>query len=238
MVIAIVLSCFTSLAQTSASEDVKLYYRSSFALGAQAHTAGFGINFKKNQHLSYKVKRFYSIELLNLRHPKQNKVFTSGADNSRGYHYGKINHFFTTRIGIGQQHAVALKELKKGVQLAWVYSFGASIGILKPIYVKIYDVNNQPSGVRTVRYDPNVHRSVLGGASFFNGFDGLSLVPGAYGKFGINFENSPYDDRLKSIETGIALDAYFKEVPLMYEGQNNSFWLTFYVLFEFGKKIE
>lgn len=226
-------------AQTTAPQDVKLYYRSSYAIGAQAHTSGFGINFKKFQHLSYKYKRFYSLEMLNLRHPKQKKVFNGSSDNTRGYHYGKINHFFTTRIGIGQQHAVAQKELKKGVQVAWIYSFGASIGILKPIHVKVYDPTN-PNGVITERYDPNIHNqsNVVGGASFFNGFDGIGLVPGAFGKFGLNFENSPYDDRVKSIETGIALDAYFREVPLMYTGTNNSYWLTFYVLFEFGKKIE
>ena len=151
----------------------------------------------------------------------------------------RVNHFMTTRIGIGQQNAIALKELKKGVQVAWIYSFGGSIGILKPIYVKVYDPLN-PSGIIREQYNPEVHNqaNVVGASSFFYGLDGISLVPGAYGKLGLNFENSPYDDRVKSIETGIAVDAYFRKVPLMYAGENYAYWLTFYVLFEFGKKIE
>lgn len=244
--IALFLGAVVAVGQTTSTSDVKLYYRSSYALGLQAHTAGFGMNFKKYQHLSYKTKRFYAIEMLNLKHPKQKKNFNSSADNTRGYFYGKINHFFTARVGLGQQHAVALKEVKKGVQIAWIYSFGASIGVLKPIYVKVFSPGSQ-GDVETVRYNPEYHEyvfggvpqsEVIGGASFFYGLDQLSLVPGAYGKFGLNFENSPYDDRVKSIEAGIALDAYFKQVPLMYEATNNSYWLTFYVLFEFGKKIE
>jgi hypothetical protein len=99
------------------------------------------------------------------------------------------------------------------------------------------DGNNQ---IVTRRYDPEVHTlgTIYGRASFVNGLSEMSIVPGIFAKFGLNFEYSPYDEKLKSIEAGIAFDLFYKEVPLMYNTYNNQYWVTFYLMFEIGKKIE
>ena len=235
----LVLSCNILAQQTSNSEDIKLYYRSSSVFGVTAHSAGFGIGYKFNRHLSYKVKRFYQIEIQNLKHPKQEKIKNIVDDNSRGFFYGKTNHLINTRWGIGRQNAFALKEIKKGVQVAFIYSAGLNIGLLKPIYLQVSDPN-QGNAIVVERYDPNKHNfsNIYGGASFFYGVSEMQFVPGAFGKFGLNFEYSPYDEKLRSLETGVAFDIFYKEVPMMYNTYNNQYWITFYVMYEFGKKRE
>lgn len=221
------------------TEDVKLYYRSSVAFGLAFHTAGWGGSFKYYQHLSYKIKRFYTFEYQNLKHPKQEKVTNAFDDNAKSFFYSKINSFTHARLGIGGQRAFALKELKKGIQVSWIYSGGLNLGFLKPIYLEVYDLDNAGQRVEE-RYDPEVHTIgvIYGRGSYLKGFDEMQFVPGIYGKFGLNFEYSPYDERIKSMEVGVAVDLFYKEVPLMYNTYNNQYWITFYLMFELGKKLE
>lgn len=218
------------------SEDVKLYYRSSNAYGLSLHTEGWGISYKRQIHLSYKLKRIYNFEYQSLKHPKQEKV-VNNIEGARGFYYGKINSLSRLRVGITHQRAFALKEIKKGVQLAWVYGAGLNLGFLKPNYIEYYSDGNS---TEVVRYDPSVHfaNSIKGRAGMFRGLSELEVVPGIYGKFGLNFEYSPYDSKLKAMEVGVALDWFYKEIPLMYDTYNKQYWVTLYLLIEIGKKNE
>ena len=222
-----------------APEDIKLYYRGSTAYGLYFHTEGWGVSFKYQQHLSYKVKRFYTFNFQSLKHPKQEKVVNAFDDNAKSFFYGKINAIANARFGIGSQRAIALKEVKKGVQLAWVYSAGFNLGFQKPVYLQVYDIDGTASIVEE-RYDPAIHPIgvIYGRGSRLSGFDEMEFVPGLYGKFGLNFEFSPYDEKIKSLEVGVAVDWFYKEIPLMYDTYNNQYWVTFYLMFELGKKIE
>jgi len=225
--------------ELKSQEDIKLYYRSSVAYGLSLHTEGWGISFKYQQHRSYKDKRFYSFEFQKLKHPKEQKVFNAFDDNAKGFYYGKVNALTNARFGIGGQHALATKEIKKGVQIAYVYSAGFNLGLQKPIYLEVYDIDGN-NRIVTERYDPEIHTigTIYGRASFTNGINEISFVPGIFAKFGFNFEYSPYDEKLKAVEVGVALDLFYKEVPLMYNAYNNQYWVTFYLMFEIGKKIE
>lgn len=219
------------------NEDVKLYYRASNAYGLTFHTEGWGISYKKQVHLSYKLKRIYNFEFQNLKHPKQEKVVNNFFDDSKGYYFGKINSLTRLRIGVSQQRAFALKEIKKGVQLAWVYGLGLNVGFMKPNYIEYFV---DPSEAVVVRYDPEIHSPGLirGRAGIFRGVSEMDLIPGIYAKFGMNFEYSTYDEKLKSMEVGVALDLFYKEVPLMYDAYNKQYWITLYLMLEIGKKIE
>ena len=70
-----------------------------------------------------------------------------------------------------------------------------------------------------------------------------SIVPGAFGKFGLSFEYGKEPKKIKSIETGISLDLYFQTVPIMADidlndamDSNNRFFLSFYLSINYGKK--
>ena len=228
--------------------DIKLYYRSSVAYGFILHTAGssssirhpgIGGSFKYQKHISFKHKRFYNFEFVNLKHPKQEKIQNNFYPDSKSFYYGKINSLVNTRFGFGNQKAVALKEIKKGVQIAWTYNAGLALGFMKPNYVRISDVDGIDQVIE-VRYDPSIHSlgDIRGRGSALSGLGQMEVVPGIFGKLALNFEYSPYDERLKGIEVGVAADVFYKEIPLMYNTRNNQYWITFYLMFEFGKKIE
>jgi hypothetical protein len=223
--------------ESKSTQDVKLYYRSSNSFGLTFHTEGWGVSYKAQKHLSYKLKRMYNFEFQSLRHPKQEKVVNLFDDQAKGYFFEKINALTQLRVGIGQQRAFALKEVKKGVQLAWVYSAGFNLGFMKPVYVEVYNDQNQKVAER---YNPEIHSQGLisGRAGMFRGLNEMEFVPGVYGKLALNFEYSPYDEKLKSMEVGVAFDLYYKEVPLMYSAYNNQYWITFYLMLELGKKTE
>ncbi len=242
-IFSIVISiCFflSGFSQTEKSpDDIKLYYRSSTSFGAFFHTQGLGVSFKYQQHLSYKLKRIYSFEFQNLKHPKQEKIVNASDNSARGFFYSKVNSLTNVRLGVGAQRAIALKEVKKGVQLSWIYSAGFNLGLLKPIYLEIYK-NSGPEFTEQERYDPEVHTlgTIYGRGNFYRGISDMEFVPGLFGKFGLNFEYSSYDEKLKSMEVGVAVDWFYKEVPVMYGTYNNQYWVTFYLMFELGKKME
>ena len=220
-------------------DDIKLYYRSSKSYGAFFHTQGLGVSFKYQQHLSYKLKRFYSVEYQNLKHPKQEKIVNASDNSARGFYFSKVNALTNLRLGFGQQKAIALKEVKKGVQISWIYSGGLNLGLLKPIYLEIYNTSGPDFTVQE-RYNPEIHNlgTIYGRGNYFRGFGDVEFVPGLFGKFGLNFEYSSYDEKLKSMEVGVAVDWFYKKVPLMYGTYNNQYWVTFYLMFELGKKME
>lgn len=227
--------CMSIAQEQKTPEDIKLYYRSSNAFGATIHTQGWGVSYKAQRHASYKTKRFLNFEFQSLNHPKQEKIGNSFGGNSRKYFYNKYNSLTHFRIGIGEQRAFAQKEVKKGVQIAWIYSAGFNLGLLKPTYVDVYNNRNE---VESERYDPEIHTPgvIIGRSGVFKGFDDTELIPGFYGKLGFNFEYATQDVKLKAVETGVAFDWYYKEVPLMYDTYNNQYWITLYLMIEIGNK--
>lgn len=238
---------FSVMAQ-SVPTDYKTYYRKSVAYGLMLHTAGsvtslrhlgLGGSFKFQNHVAYNHKRFYNFEFFNLKHPKQEKVQNSFFPEGKSYYYAKINSVLTTHFGMGAQKAFAMKELKKGVQIAWVYNAGLALAFVKPNYVKIRS-NDGFDNLQEVRYDPSIHTvgMINGRGSVFSGLGEMDVVPGIFGKIALNFEYSPYDERLKGMEVGLMADVYYKSLPMMYETKNYPYWITFYLMLEVGKKIE
>ena len=218
-------------------KDIKLIYRSDYSGGLFLHSHGYGANFRYGQNLTARVKRIFSAELLNMKHPKEKKIFNAGQDDARGYYYGKLNSLTLLRASIGRQKIIHAKELKGGVQVSYLYAFGPILGFLKPIYLEIGETGF--SSVKIERYDPDEHSQgeIYGRALFTYGLNEISFVPGGHAKFAMNFEYAPDDDLMKALEVGMLLDVYAKEPEIMTTAKNEQFWLTFYVNLQFGKKI-
>lgn len=227
--------------KAQSDDDTKLYYSADYSGGGIVHSHGFGVNFRYSQYLTGSSKRIWSAELLMMKHPKEKKVYNPYNDNARGYFFGKINSLTSLRMHIGRQDVIFGKELKKGVEISWVYSGGPILGIVKPVYLEITEQGTiaRPDIINVERYDPDIHNPniIHGRAGIFTGLSNSSLVPGASARLAMNFEYAPLDKTLKALEIGAVLDAYSKEVPIMANTDNNQFWLTFYLNIQFGKKI-
>jgi hypothetical protein len=223
------------------SSEVKLFYKAEYSGGGFIHSNGFGGVFRYGKHLTGKSKVIYTAELLNMRHPKQRKSYNQMVDNAKGFYFGKLNSLMTLRLSTGQQRAIALKEVKNGVQVSFVYAAGLSLGFLTPVYLEIIEdaPGTGSAAINTEKYQPEKHNlnNILGRAQFTYGLTDMSLYPGGNVRIALNFEYAPEDDRVKALETGLVVDGFHKPVPLMHATQNYQFWYTFYVKFIFGKKI-
>ena len=68
-------------------------------------------------------------------------------------------------------------------------------------------------------------------------------MPGVFGQFGLSFEYGENPTKIRSIETGVSLDLYYQNVPIMADldpsdslNPNNLFFLSFYLSINYGKK--
>tara|TARA_B100000780_G_C21074585_1_gene432555 strand:+ start:474 stop:1187 length:714 start_codon:yes stop_codon:yes gene_type:complete len=233
----VTLDSYTQVSGQS-SEETKLYYRSEYAFGGFLHTRGFGLNFRYSKNLTGFTKLMYGFELSNMRHEKQQRIYNPSYDDARGYYLGKLNSLAVARFNIGRQKVIFGKEVKNGVQINYLYQVGATLGFVAPVYLEIIRYDGGQNVV-TERYDPELHNvnNIYGRSSFIYGVQNLSLYPGGHAKFAFNFEYSPEDELLKALEVGVTVDGYYKSVPIMAYADNHQFWYTFYVNFQFGKKL-
>ncbi len=211
--------------------------------GLTIHGDGWGVNFFHGKHRTARDRRMIGIEIVSMKHPKEIKSFNPYYEDSRGYFFGKQNSFLIVRPTYGRKHQITDKIRRSGVEVNYVWGIGPSLGLAKPVYLQIDHSDILFSGNTTVeRYDPRIHdvHNIYGRANWFRGFGEMQFHPGAFGRFGFNFEHSGQVAGIKAIEVGVSMDAYLKPVPIMAELEgvkNKQFFFAFYLSVQFGKKF-
>lgn len=238
--IAILMALSTKAQNELYDEPLVVYSRQMYG-GLQLHSNGLGGFFKFGTYRNAKKIMIFGVDALYMKHPKEVKSFNPVYDESRSYVYGKTNNFYILRPSFGYKKVLTTKLRRSGVQVGYSLLFGPSLGITKPVYLEIGYPSIPYQYLAVERYDPSQHffDDIYGRASGLNGLDELRLHPGGFLKFAFHFEYANEKDRLKGLETGVALDGYFNRVPIMAEelgAENNRFFLTFFLNFFFGKK--
>ncbi len=231
--------------QGEIEEQEKIFYRNERTIAFLLNSNGMAANFRYAKRIDAFKKTTYEVELANIKHPKEERLSTNTYPASGSFVYGKTNLFINLRGGIGLQNEIFRKRDRGGISIRYFYNVGPAIGFLKPIYYKIlYYDNNNPTGpgIRKIeKFETSNHTStgyIEGKASFFKGFDELSVVPGAYGKIGFTFEFSKFDEVFHAIETGIIFDAFLKKMPIMAVENDSRFFFALFVSYRFGKVID
>ena len=182
----------------------------------------------------------FEIELTNMKNPKEVRTINHDYDNTKSFIYGKENSFYILRAGIGLQKIINSKPYWGGVELRYFYYGGLSLGLLKPVYLYILQETNTPYVYNLVieKYDPNKYfiENIYGRAPFFHGFWETKPIPGLYLKTGVNFEFGVFDETLKAIEAGVAVDGYLKKIPIMANDKNTNYFVSLYVSFHLGTR--
>ncbi len=228
------------------------------AIGGRINTDGWGLYFnygliKKNEGRKSEIDRFYNVLYFQLEvgeryHPKEYRDFRAGvASPYRNYFlsilstdmfkFGKINNFYTTKIGLGYKYLLAGKPEANTVSIHWNTNGGLSLGLLKPYYFST-------AGGEKVALDPEAEDLIntlaradyIKGWGYREGWGELKVVPGLYARTGLKLDFANRRKRLAGIELGVGAEVYMNKIHQMALQNPQSFFVNAFVGFEFGWK--
>jgi hypothetical protein len=198
-------------------EEGNLAYVKQNGFGIQLRTNGYGLFFELGKRRSPRFTNTYSIELTEIKHPKEEKI---GGGNffSNPYVYGKINNFYQAKLGFGQQYIFGQKGNKNGVAVIGIAQAGLALGLLKPYYI-----NTRGSGgteteikyssqdsIQFLTFDPN-----NSGAGFTKGWNEVKVKPGVFIKTALRFDFGRYNESIQAIEVGMSLEGYSEKISIL-----------------------
>jgi len=254
----VLINCFSAVfAQGEIDFQPKVFYRNEWSMAVMFNSNGFGANYRYGQRIDAANKRLFEVDFAYMKDPKEQK---SLGQNNTGAKYveGKKNLAFNFRFGYGKQHELYRKHDLGGIAIRYFYNFGPSLILLKPIY---YDVGEwipipQMPGFSqweplppAKKYDSSWSNTrIANRASFFKGFDELKPLPGAFVKFGFNFEFGKEDRIIHALEAGLIAEGFIKRVEIMdftnpdislkKHAQNQQLFLTLFISYRFGRIVD
>ncbi len=227
------------IAQLPANQDNKASLRKAYYGGIQIHTGGWGATFTYSKFNTFKNKRTLSIELVSMKNGKEFKRSATNDETAKGYFYGKLNNLTQLRLKRGTKKIIYEKLRKQGVEISFTTKYGITLGFLKPVYLEVLKLTaNQRVETVSEKYNPELHNinNIYGRSSNLSGLSELSIIPGGTLSGSFIFDFSADRKKVKSIELGISLDAYYKRLPIMTQIQNKFLYPSAFINFQFGKK--
>ncbi|MCB2406689.1 hypothetical protein LGH74_01750 [Hymenobacter sp. BT178] len=214
----------TSRVQAQSSDEPS--YQKEFTYGINFNTRGGligGVAVRSTRVLDEKWSRFWGVEGVEVKHPKEQRALNGNTGGS--FVYGKSNYLFVIRPSYGMQRVVFRKAPESGVQVNALLGAGPSIGLLMPYYI-YYDYTvreNRPGApvqedIRSEQYDPEVNSirdRILDRAPLFSGASDTKVKFGAHIRGALSFEYGRYRDAVAGIETGFLFELYPKELTIL-----------------------
>ena len=219
-------------------EEGELVFNKQSVFGFRLATDGYGISYEKGKYKTNTRTLLFLFELNEKKEAKDHKVAAAGYN---GYNFssvvvGKLNNFYEFKAAIGQQHLIGGKGNKNGVAVTAIYSGGLSLGILKPYYVMVTNLN---TGQDFRSKYPTIIDSgfvELGASGFTVGWGEVQLKPGVNAKTALRFDYGRFNQNVTAIEVGLTGEYYFSKVPMMYLVPYRNFFFNAYMSFMFGKR--
>ena len=229
-----------------AQQDDDQLHQKEFVYGINFNTNGglVGGGMVKSSHFLHDSWfRFWALEVVEVKHPKENRQYSSSTGNS--FIYGKSNYLFTLRPEIGREYVFFRKAPESGVQVNGLFAVGPSIGLLAPYYI-IYDYTDYSRGPNAVEdyrveaYNPEIHTDfenrIRGSAVFFTGLGESKIRPGVHVRGGVNFEYGRYREDVTGLEVGFVLEAFSKKMVIIPQAENSQFFQSFYITLYYGRR--
>jgi hypothetical protein len=203
-------------------EEGVLVYNRQTLFGLQLRTNGYGLIFEHGRSKSPRFTNLYSVELSEIKHPKEERQETSNGIFSNSFMYGKVNNFYQLKLGFGQQYIFGQKGNKNGIAVMGIYGGGLSLGLLRPYYLNVTDNGTD----RDIKYDSADSVLFLSGA--INGSSGISkgwgemkMKPGAFVKSALRFDFGRFNESVQAVEIGLSVDAYAQKIEIMVPRDSN-----------------
>lgn len=235
------------LNQSSATKTKGLMYNTELSMGVKLTTSGWGMFGDLTKRVNMDKKRVYYFELMFMKHPKELKKineynFSLSYSSPRPFIYGKQNSFFNTKVAYGNKFLIGEKAEKSGFEVNFNYAVGPSLGLVKPYYLEILKNQDGSLYLSSEKYsEENASyfidaTSIYGYSGFTKGLSEIKVIPGAFGKAGLNFDWATFDDYVKSVELGIGGELYLDDIPMMILENNKPYFVYLYLSLQLGRK--
>lgn len=248
LLVCLVAGSTAQAQRVSASDEPS--YRKEFTYGINFNTRGGligGVSVRSLHLLSQDWARFWSIEAVEVKHPKEQRV----ASRYGGlFVEGKRNYMFVLRPSFGAQRVIFRKAPESGVQVNASFGAGPSVALLMPYFLS-YDYtdrsgaggqNQTVTDIRNQQYSSSISEPIVDRAPLFSGAGDTKPQIGAHLRGALSFEYGRYRDAVAGVETGFLLEAYTKRVPIMEVMQvdsnklNDQFFPSVYLTIYLGSR--
>ncbi len=233
-----------------------IVYNREFTVDLKLHTQGLGLGVNFAKLKTYYRTRFFNIEIAEIKHPKEFRQsfdfrVPSAGRISRSFIYGKQNNLYALHGGIGEKRYFSEKALNRGLAVGISYSAGPTLGLLKPYYLDIIRYREPDFTSFFVRSESfseeNADKfldinSIYGASGLTRGLNEMSIAPGAHAKFAVHLDWGAFDEFVKSVEAGVMVDAFFRNMPIMVESaqfpntENQMLFINLFINLQFGKR--
>ncbi|HEV8285983.1 MAG TPA: hypothetical protein VGQ09_16860 [Chitinophagaceae bacterium] len=219
-------------------EEGALIYNKQSVFGIELRTNGYGLFYELGKAKTRRKTNVYSIELTEIKDPKEEKTPTGFFTIGNPYIFGKINNFYQLKFGFGQQYLFGQKGNKNGVAVTGTYQGGLSLGFLRPYYLNVDD----GSGNRQIKYSDQDSSEFLnpqyiqGSSGLGKGWSELKLKPGAFAKAALRFDWGHYNEIVSGIEIGLSVEAYAQKIPILLFNDDRQFFFQGHLAIVFGRR--
>lgn len=227
---------FSAAAQEHAADETATLMRRDVVAGLNFNTHGWGIAFFYGFQKNYKYKNTIGFTFTNIRHEKEHKIY-GDLSNSKGYYYGKLNSLVSLRPTFGGKLVLFKTRRESGIEISAKWHLGPSLGLLKPVYLRIDKYNAPPVDER---YDPTLHNhgNIASRSAWIKGLGDAKFIPGAFGKFAFDFDFSRIRSTVSGGEIGVMVDYFFSDnIELLYKNPTSNLFTCLYLQFNFGQKL-
>ncbi|MEO9532066.1 MAG: hypothetical protein ABJG68_06930 [Crocinitomicaceae bacterium] len=226
----------TLSAQEVDNGETKTLMTRDYSVGLNFNTSGWGFGFDYGWQKTYKYKQTAGFTCTNIRHEKEHKIY-GALSNSKGYYLGKLESLVAFRPHYGGKLILFKAKRENGIEISAKWSAGPSFGLVKPVYLKIDQINNNAIDQR---YDPDVHNpgNISARSSWFKGLGESNIRIGAFSKLGFDFNFAALKNSISGGEFGIMLDYYpGREIEILHNNDNSNFYAALYLQFNLGQRL-
>ncbi len=247
------LLCDTVEAQTRVAPVRKKRIKpihTELSVGGRLNTDGWSIFVDKGwvksddrkKDLFYDIKLF-QVEFSEKKHPKERKQSNSvgplTSDGAKPFIYGKVNNFYSLKLGYGGRKMIAGKPDPGAVSIHAVYVGGLTVGFEKPYYIDVVNASGEVESITytdTTMYEFLTPQFIVGGSGFSEGLSDMKFRPGVHAKVGLHFDFATSRKTKLAVEAGASIEYYFSDIKLMANQTDRPYFGNLYMSFQIGKR--
>ncbi len=218
-------------------EEGVIAYRKQTSFGIKLTSDGYGAFLEVGRALTVRKSNLFQFEMTERkshREEKQSGVFNS----SYPFIYGKQNFVYDVKLGMQRQMLLGNKTNKNGVSISGNFGGGINLGLLRPYYLQVYDVNT--STLKFVKYNSADSALFLnsgliaGGPGLGKGWSEIQLNPGLYARTSIRFDYGKYNELVRALEVGVGINIYSKKLEEIVYDKQKKVYIDAHVALIFG----